>query len=254
MEKLRKIKEHAKEFGPKETMRWLYYCLKIRLMTGKIKSEDFDRIRKDEKEKPFLTAKEQPGVYIFAGTPYYDIGGGQRSSQLAKTFNAMGFDVRFVYAYRSSEKAPDMPVPVSSHRCIDGTTIDVLKKEVKENDLFIFESSSPKFKEAVALAKEKKCITVYENIDNWETSLGNGIIDENTLKTLLENAKVLTGTARPLVGQLKEYLKKYSIADKPVLYLPNAVDDELFCGLRSDPVPADIIKGEVTLIYYGSLW
>ena len=48
--------------------------------------------------------KETKNVFIFATVPYFDVGGGQRSAQLAKIFNRMGFNVHYIYAFKSSEK------------------------------------------------------------------------------------------------------------------------------------------------------
>ena len=74
------------------------------------------------------------------------------------------------------------------------------------------------------------------------------------LYRLLANARVVVGTAKYLVEQLNGYLKKYKIKNKNVLYLPNAVDEELFCGLREMVKPKDLVVGKKTLLYYGSLW
>ncbi len=55
-------------------------------------------------------------VYLFAMVPYYDIGGGQRSAQLAKTLNKMGYSVHYVYAYESSDSgARDPHLPTVRH-------------------------------------------------------------------------------------------------------------------------------------------
>lgn len=74
------------------------------------------------------------------------------------------------------------------------------------------------------------------------------------LISLLKNSDLLVGTAKPLVEQLNTYLKKYNIENKLAVYLPNAVDEELFCGLKELPKPKDMITGEKTFLYYGSLW
>lgn len=56
-----------------------------------------------DSEKDNVTLKNGRFVYIFGTVPYYDVGGGQRSSQLAKTFNRMGYAVSYIYAFDSSE-------------------------------------------------------------------------------------------------------------------------------------------------------
>lgn len=48
--------------------------------------------------------KNTQRVFIFASVPFYDVGGGQRSAQLARTFNSMGKQVYYIYAFPCSEK------------------------------------------------------------------------------------------------------------------------------------------------------
>ena len=252
---MKKIVKHLKEYGFLETINWLYNCLLFKLRRRKVKSIDFNNIEIEKKEKKNIIFKSKPSIYIVASIPYYDIGGGQRCSQLAKTFNKMGFDVHYLYAFKSSEsRIFDLLMPMSSHIYIDENVIEKIKNNVKSYDLFIFESPSIKFQKILNFAIEKKCKIVYENIDNWETTLGSTVYNEEMLVKLLENSDLLVGTAKPLVEQLKKYLKKYNIGVKKVIYLPNAVDDELFCGLKSLSKPQDLITDKVTLLYYGSLW
>ena len=77
---------------------------------------------------------------------------------------------------------------------------------------------------------------------------------ENALKEFLKESTILVGTSKLLVKQLEKYVKKYNIEDKKILYLPNAVDSDLFEPRKNYDEPQDLVKGEKTLIYYGSLW
>ncbi len=252
---LRKINEHIKNEGIKSTFVWLWNCAIYKLRLSKVKSVDFENIKTNNSEKKFLTPKRKPTIYIIASIPYYDIGGGQRCSQLAKTFNIMGYNVKYLYAFKSSESLRfDLLMPMETHLLINEKTVDIIKDDVTSEDLFIFESPSIKFKEILDLAIYKKAKICYENIDNWETSLGSTVYDEKTLISLLTNADVLVGTAKPLAKQLENYLIKYNIPKKPVLYLANAVDDEMFCGNKKLEKPWDLCTDKVTLLYYGSLW
>ena len=255
MNVLKKINNHVKEEGVINTINWLYNCLVFKIRRRKIKATDFKEIKMTDSEKKYVVKKDKPNIFIVASIPYYDIGGGQRCSQLAKTFNKMGFNVNYLYAFKSSESTIfNLLMPMSSHIFIDEKIIDNIKDKVQENDIMIFESPSIKFKEVLDFAIEKKCKIIYENIDNWETSLGSSVFNEEMLKKLLTESSLLVGTAKPLVEQLKNYLKKYDIPEKKVLYLPNAVDDELFCGLKELEKPDDLIVDKVTFLYYGSLW
>ena len=117
----------------------------------------------------------------------------------------------------------------------------------------IFESPSIKFKEVLDFATEKKCKIIYENIDNWETSLGDKVYDYDTLVKMLQKSTLVIATAKKLLDQTKDYLKKLKIK-KDVLYLPNAVDESIFNPYMEYDIPKDFVKGKKTILYYGSLW
>lgn len=250
-----RVKEHLETDGFIGTLYWLYNCIVFKLRKKVVvKSGDFEKIEIEKDEEKYLTFKKRTNVYIVAGVPYYDIGGGQRCSQLTKTFNKMGYNVTYLYGFESSDAAANLTMPMQAHMMISDKTISIIEERVTENDLFIFEAPSDRFAKVLELALEKKCKVVYENIDNWETSLGSTVYHEETLKKLIKESTVLVGTAKPLAQQLEGYLKKYEASKKPVLYLANAVDDELFCPLKNYEKPWDLITDKVTLLYYGSLW
>lgn len=252
MNNLKKINNFYKENGLSKTILWLYNCLLFKYRMSKVKSTDFNYIKNDNKN---ITLKSNNNIFIVASIPYYDIGGGQRCSQLAKTFNKIGYNVVYLYAFKSSEsKLLNMPIPTSAHIFIDDKCLEKIKNIAKPDDLFIFESPAKSFDPILDFAIQNKCKIIYENIDNWETSLGSSVFNESTLKKLLANSDLLVGTAKPLCSQLNDYLTKYNIKNKQVMYLPNAVDNELFCGLKNLEKPTDLVTDKKTFLYYGSLW
>jgi len=82
--------EHLNEEGIKDTLYMIYQYIMRQINIRAVKKTDYLEIDINAEEKKFLTSKKEPAVYILTGIPYYDIGGGQRASQLAKTFNQMG--------------------------------------------------------------------------------------------------------------------------------------------------------------------
>ena len=100
---VRKIKGSIDDYGFRGTVEWLWNCVlfkfrktfKKKELNGpdSIKWPDFDEYILSKEEKKYLTLKEGRKVYILAGVPYYDIGGGQRCAQLAKAFNRLGYRV-----------------------------------------------------------------------------------------------------------------------------------------------------------------
>ncbi len=193
-------------------------------------------------------------AFIFATVPFYDIGGGQRSAQLAAAFNAQGFAVYYLYAFKSSDiRSFAVEIPAVMHRLIDSVVPDDVACDMREGDLVVFEAPCEKFLPYLRAAKEKKCKTVYESIDNWDTSLGGGVCSETALFELIEVCDLLSATARPLVAQLEEKAKSRGV-EKCVIYNPNAVNDEMFNPMRTFECPRDLKVGEKTFVYYGSLW
>lgn len=252
--KIKKVKEYFEENGLKETIKKVYRYTSFKLKV-KNPSKSNTVYKLSKKEKQDIKQKTKKKVYIFTNIPYFDVGGGQRAAQFAKTFNSMGYLVEYYYAFNSSETVKHtMLLPVTVHKKISKIKLEEFKNKINSNDIFIFEAPMEMFIPYLDIAEKKKCKVIYENIDNWETSLGNMFFSENALKQFLEKSEILVGTSKLLEEQIKKYLAKYKIKNKKVLYLSNAVDSSLFEPRKIYEKPEDLIQGEKTLIYYGSLW
>ena len=256
-----KVINHYKYHGFKGTMSAIIYKIKMKLNLINKKScvsilEKYKNFNlNEEKNNEDILYKNERNIYIFATVPYYDVGGGQRSSQLSKIFNKMGFSIYYIYAYECSEtNIPLISIPTTYHKFINNVNYEKLEDTVKENDVFIFEAPIKLFDKFLAMAKMKRAKIIYENIDNWETSLGSMFFNRETLIMMLNNADMIVATAQKLVSQTEEYVKKYCEQPKKVYYLANAVDDEIFEPRKVYDKPEDLITGEKTLLYYGSLW
>lgn len=252
-----KLREHRRELGNLGTVKWLLFAVRFRTLAFLTKGKIFLRGEgniKREKDDARLIMKNGRRVFIFATVPYYDIGGGQRSAQLAKTFNRFGYEVFYAYAAESSEsKIYTMEIPTVRHLNVLNYKIEDFAEQIRRGDIVILEFPHNAFLPFVDIAKKKGAKLVYENIDNWETSLGDMMFSRAALKEILKKSDVLVGTARPLVEQLKGYLKEYNIK-KNILYVPNAVDDMVFDSRKVYDKPKDLVTGKKTFIYYGSLW
>ena len=224
------------------------------ISTSKIKNFKL-KVLKEEEGKVTLKKGLTRSVIIFGTVPYFDVGGGQRSSQLAKIFNNMGFLVSYIYAFDSSEsKIYNMEIPLYFHKNIDNVSKEEFEKLVNKDDLVIFEAPIKKFEKFLDISKNREAKVIYENIDNWETSLGSMFFDEETLIDMLKLADMITATAELLKKQTESYFKKYNLREKEVYYLANAVNDELFDPKRVYEKPKDLVTSKKTLTYYGSLW
>lgn len=201
--------------------------------------------------------KKDKKVYIFAVVPYYDIGGGQRSAQLAKIFHKMGYDVTYLYAYESNEsEKKDIYIPFEEHYYIKQYSPELLKK-IKNEFLMIFEAPHTEFLPYLKIAKTVKAKTVYEHIDNWETSLGSAWFSTEIFGKFLKDVDMIVATAKLLKQRIIDFINtdaSLSGCDEKVYYIPNAVDSELFDPIFRIERPLDLVLGEKTLVYYGSLW
>lgn len=199
-----------------------------------------------------MVRKEMSSVIIFASVPYFDVGGGQRSAQMAKTFNSLGYQVHYIYGFDCSEEnVPDMFIPAITHKKVDEIHPGWFKSVITPQSIVIFEIPYKKFKDYLTIAKRFGCYTVYEHIDNWATSLGNLFYEEEVFRTFTEQADLITVTARLLGEKIGE------VTAREYLYLPNAVNTELFEPSKNYDCPKDLVlarKGGKTLLYFGSLW
>ena len=243
-----KVKNYCKENGVFKTIKYVIKGAKNRVVqkvncfksthskVGNVK--DYD--------------SSQKKVYMFACVPYFDVGGGQRSASLSKAFKKLGYNIVYLYALPTSEsKIYKLDYPTVVHKYIKKYNIKEFEKTLNKDDLVIFEMPIDLYLPYLKIAKNK-CKTVYENIDNWEDNLGNRFFNKNVLKEFLE-CDVLTSTATLLKKQMEDNLKMNKMK-KEVLYLPNAVNDELFNPKLDYEKPSDLISGDKTLLYYGSLW
>lgn len=189
-------------------------------------------------------------IFIFTGVPFYDVGGGQRCSQLTKVFDKMGYEVHYIYAFESSEsKKFDIFNPALNHIYLNNLDENKLLDIIKSNAMFIFEAPYSGFLPYVNLGKRCGIPVIYEHIDNWETSLGSLLYDKDSFNVFIEKSDYLVATSVELVKQLKKY------TDKDISYLPNAVDINIFEPSYKSEEPKDLIKGKnKTLLYFGSLW
>lgn len=197
-------------------------------------------------------------VFIFAGVHYCDIGGGQRSAQLARTFNDMGCQVYYIHFaahpfYGDGKEEPirngTMFNPTLLHCHVDAFSIRDLEKLVERDALFIFEVPVEKFEPYLDYAIAHHIPTVYEHIDNWDSELGGWFYREHIFRRYLEECTLVTVTARLLGEKVKEVSPQTEY-----LYLPNAVNATLFEPAASYERPADLVEGKKTLLYFGSLW
>ena len=188
---------------------------------------------------------------VLAVVPIDDSGGGQRSAQLARALVRRGERVTYAARFPKSESV-DLGIARAEHSpTVIEWDVDRIRAILAERDERIRVLAELPEAEVVGLAREARRIgarVLYDKIDAWERCDFATWYSRGDETAMIGEADDLIGTARPLVRSL-------AAAKRPVHYLPNAVDLELFAPLPRDTAPpADAPRGDVNLVYAGSLW
>ena len=194
-------------------------------------------------------------LVIITGVPYDDIGGGQRAAQLARCALKSGRRVKYIYIFKKYDfelqhhVESDVNIYGLEHLHIDATSpIDLLAK-VSSDATLIVEFPHPAVVEYIKLFKIRGLRTVFELIDDWETSLGAGWFDQKVYKEIVSISGCVVGTAKVLVEQLNK------LGRNDAIYLPNAANEYIFDIYRNYDRPSDLPSGYKRLgLYFGSLY
>lgn len=194
-------------------------------------------------------------LVIITGVPFDDIGGGQRGAQLARCALKTGRKVIYIYVYPKFDfdlnryVESDLGVIGLTHISIDNITPASLLDLISRNATILIEFPHPKIIPYLNMAKIRGVHTVFELIDDWETSLGGDWFDLEVYKEFVIAADIVTGTAKLLVQRL------FNLGRHDALYLPNAANEYIFDKYRSFSRPVDFpTRGRRTAIYFGSLY
>lgn len=190
-------------------------------------------------------------VFIFAGPPLSNNGGGQRFAMIAKEMAQLGCQVH--YLYYSAPHTLEL-IPTHYDNIWQGLIFYHTPSEVfansSENDLCIFEAPIPYFKKYLDYANNHSMFTIYEQVDNWDSILGKNFYNREIEEYFINNVKAVTATAKELIN----YVNSISKSDN-IIYSPNAVNIKLFNNKHDYSRPHDIPEwnGKV-ILYYGMLW
>jgi GT2 family glycosyltransferase len=189
---------------------------------------------------------------ILAAVPVDDIGGGQRSAQLARALVASGARVTYVARFPRAES-----IDLAIHSDLPGLEVvgwdpAELRRWLDARDeqlRVLVEIPEPEVVALAATSRARGARVVYDKIDNWAACAWAQWYDPTAERAMIMHADDLVGSARLLVRQLAR-------DGRTALLVPNAVDTGLFSPPDGAPLPAppDLVRGDVTLVYAGSLW
>lgn len=194
-------------------------------------------------------------LVIITGVPFDDIGGGQRAAQLARCALKEGRKVIYVYIYKKFDFELNRHIESSvnihglSHLHIDETSPHEVIRYISSRATLLVELPHPAAMQYLRLFNMRGIRTVFELIDDWETSLGGDWFDLDVYRQFVAEAKCVVGTARLLVSRL------HRLGRADALYLPNAANEYIFDKYKAYARPVDLPAGRRRVaLYFGSLY
>lgn len=198
-------------------------------------------------------------VVILSGVPFTDSGGGQRCSQMAMAFARRNCKVVFVNIYPSFEERRklyfDIDLSLFEFYALRDFNADNLADRYDRFDnlsvMVISEFPHPSLLSVIDVLKSRfkdRITTVYDYIDNWQTSLGWEWYNEAIEHRFIRQSDVLVASAKTLQERLAER------SGRNVALIENAVNDRLFFRQSSLDRPSDLPKGRNIVLYTGAMW
>lgn len=248
-----KIKQYYKEKGLVKTIKWIIERTNSKIKRRKLLKKSIKS--KDGNNPEKLKNSKNKRLFMFASVPYFDVGGGQRSAQISNIFYDKKYDVIYIYGFPTGEsEIHKIKYKTHIHKYIKNFKIKEFSNLLRKDDLVFFEMPTKDFLPYLNIAYEKEANIIYENIDNWESSMGKKFFDKNILKEFMIKSNLLTATSKKLKEQLIKYTKEFNIKNKKIIYSANAVNETIFNPEKKYNKPKDMIIGTKTFLYYGSLW
>ena len=237
---------------------FLLCCIGVWVFGTTRSSDPWTRIRPTPLNKP-LPMVVNCRIIIIGGVPLTDVGGGQRSAQLAHWFQRSLCEVQHLHIF------DDVHAQTSTANKLNSLLTDLplqtlnassFMREGRRANLLVVEVPHESAIAWVQMARQLGTISItVEVIDDWRhESLGGSWYRPHVLHELCLHADTVTVTANALKPLLKE-----ADANKAIL-LPNAASEWTFKAtalVESIPqVPGIIgrLHGTRFVLYFGSLY
>lgn len=195
-------------------------------------------------------------IFLLAGMPIDDSGGGSRGAQFVNEFLKLEYAVVYIHKYPKYEKS-DLNLPIIHpnlfHLYLDKFTLDGFVRNhgslvSKEKIAGIVEFPLSEFLPVIKGIKNIGGKVIYDLMDDWKTSLGENWYVPKNEDDVIHASDILVGSAENLCT----YLKK--ISGKKAQLIPNAVNDRIFNPDRKFEYPADLPNHGRIITYVGALW
>jgi glycosyltransferase involved in cell wall biosynthesis len=210
--------------------------------------------------RPQVDQKRMAGVrgaiFIMAGVPIDDTGGGARWTQITLELLRRQYLVFFINKfpkYESKELFLEFRHPNLITRTVSNFSLSSLMDKyrpalIDKKVIGLVELPLGEFVPIIKQLHALNGVVIYDLLDAWDTSLGGQWYDLETEKQIVNSSDLLFAT----VPGLKQNLA--SQTDKFVHLVPNAVNSYLFNPQHSYSLPDDFPEAEWNIIYIGALW
>ena len=211
-------------------------------------------------EDPFERAIEPgPGrgvLFVLAGVPLDDTGGGARGTQIALEAVRQGEAVVFVNRFPRNETV-DLDLRLEHPRLLSGplSALDLERFLRAHPDLLrgrpvgvLVEFAVPEFLPLIERLRSLGAVVVYDLLDDWDSTLGAAWFRADTERAVVRAADVLVATAPILVERLER------LSGRPAEHVPNAANTTLFDPAVERVRPSDLPRAEWIALYFGALW
>jgi glycosyltransferase involved in cell wall biosynthesis len=191
---------------------------------------------------------------LLAGIPFFDTGGGQRSTQLAWEFLRRGCTVTYVNRFPSYETRPlrvrygHPLLECMAFREFDPNRYARECGPVLSRTVVLVEFPLPEYVRVARMLKQRGATIVYDLMDKWDSALGGEWYAPDVEDELIRLSDVLVATSRQLQARLQQRAH-----GRRVLLLPNAVNLRLFDLGKDYARPRDLPQGPV-VGYVGSMY
>lgn len=194
-------------------------------------------------------------LVVIAGVPFDDVGGGQRSAQLARCALHTGRRVRYLFVFpkvafsRPTSAPPEVVHEGLVHHHIDSISPAELLEGLSSRATMLIELPHPKILPFLRLAKVRGVKTVFELIDDWDSTLGGDWYDPEVCRRFVADADVVSGSAEVLVRKLRD------LGRADARYVPNGASEYVFDAYKTYARPRDLPRGKRPIgLYFGSLY
>ena len=209
---------------------------------------------KNRRHRLKILTSTDSSILILSPVPFWDSGGGQRATQLAKAFLCEGYSVDFVHYFPSYEKGrlafkafhPCLKIIEFNHWDINHWIAE--NKNRLGSTTLLIEIPHREFLPIAQKLKSLGVRIIYDCIDDWSTtSLGSSWYAKTTEDEFIALADRVCATARSLQQNLKER------SGKEVSYIPNASNPIQFYP-RGGKLPKELPSNKPLIGYCGALW